>query len=89
MADEVIRIDTRIDIDDAERDLDSLKKKLQETAKEGKEGFKKASQSIDTADKTIFKVFYLKDIDGWMTNLGHVKGLEQRDEFTKPIHFKF
>lgn len=52
MADEVIRIDTRIDIDDAERDLDSLKKKLQETSKEGKEGFKKASQSIDTADKT-------------------------------------
>lgn len=27
----------------------------------------------------IFKVFYLKNIDGWMTNLGHVKGLEQRD----------
>ena len=52
MADEVIRIDTRIDIDDAERDLDSLKKKLQETASEGKEGFKKASQSIDTADKS-------------------------------------
>ena len=40
-------------------------------------------------DNPIFKVFYLKDIDGWMTNLGHVKGLEQRDEFTKPIHFKF
>ena len=40
-------------------------------------------------DNSIFKVFYLKDIDGWMTNLGHVKGLEQRDEFTKPIHFKF
>ena len=37
----------------------------------------------------IFKVFYLKDIDGWMTNLGHVKGLEKRDEFAKPIHFKF
>ena len=37
----------------------------------------------------IIKVFYLKDIDGWMTNLGHVKGLKQRDEFTKPIHFKF
>ena len=52
MADEVIRIDTRIDIDDAERDLESLKKKLQETSKEGKEGFKKASQSLDTADKT-------------------------------------
>ena len=40
-------------------------------------------------DNPIFKVFYLKDIDGWMTNLGHVKGLEQREEFTKPIHFKF
>ena len=40
-------------------------------------------------DNPIFKVFYLKDIDGLMTNLGHVKGLEQRDEFAKPIHFKF
>ena len=37
----------------------------------------------------IFKVFYLKDIDGWMTNLGHVKGLEKKGEFAKPIHFKF
>ena len=52
MADETIRIDTRIDTDSAERDLESLKKKLHETANEGKEGFKKASQSIDTADKT-------------------------------------
>ena len=26
----------------------------------------------------IFKVFYLKNIDGWMTNLGNVKGLEKR-----------
>ena len=40
-------------------------------------------------DNPIFKVFYLQHIDGWMTNLGHVKGLEQRDEFAKPIHFKF
>ena len=40
-------------------------------------------------DNPIFKVLYLKDIDGWMTNLGNVKGLEQRDEFAKPIHFKF
>ena len=40
-------------------------------------------------DNPIFKVFYLKNIDGWMTNLGHVKGLENRDEFAKPIHFKF
>ena len=40
-------------------------------------------------DNPIFKVFYLKNIDGWMTNLGHVKGLEKRDEFARPIHFKF
>ena len=40
-------------------------------------------------DNPIFKVFYLKNIDGWMTNLGHVKGLENRYEFAKPIHFKF
>ena len=40
-------------------------------------------------DNPIFKVFYLKNIDGWMTNLGHVKGLENRDEFARPIHFKF
>ena len=40
-------------------------------------------------DNPIFKVFYLKDIDGWMSNLGPIKGLEQREEFTKPIQFKF
>ena len=40
-------------------------------------------------DNPIFKVFYLKNIDGWMTNLGHVKGLENKDEFARPIHFKF
>ncbi len=37
----------------------------------------------------IFKVFYLKNIDGWMTNLGNVKCLEKRAEFAKPIHFAF
>ena len=40
-------------------------------------------------DNPIFKVFYLKNIDGWMTNLGHVKGLENRNEFARPIQFKF
>ncbi|MCQ2606245.1 MAG: pyridoxamine 5'-phosphate oxidase family protein [Bacteroidales bacterium] len=40
-------------------------------------------------ENPIFKVFYLKNIDGWMTNLGNVKGLEKRAEFSKPIHFKF
>ena len=38
-------------------------------------------------DNPIFKVFYLKNIDGWVTNLGHVKGLENRDELARPIHF--
>ena len=40
-------------------------------------------------ENPIFKVFYLKTIDGWMTNLGNVKGLEKRTEFAKPIHFEF
>lgn len=43
----------------------------------------------DMRSNPIFKVFYLKDIDGWMTNLGHVKGLEERKDFAKPIHFHF
>ena len=40
-------------------------------------------------ENPIFKVFYLKKIDGWMTNLGNVKGLGKRAEFAKPIHFAF
>ena len=52
MADEVIRIDTRIDTDSAERDLDELKKKLKDTSAEGKKGFNEASKSLDVADKS-------------------------------------
>lgn len=52
MADEVIRIDTRIDTDSAERDLDELKKKLKDTSAEGKKGFNEASQSLNVADKS-------------------------------------
>ena len=40
-------------------------------------------------ENPIFKVFDLKNMDGWMTNLGNVKGLEKRAEFSKPIHFEF
>ncbi len=40
-------------------------------------------------DNPIFKVFFLKNIDGWLTNLGNVKGLEQRSGFAQPVHFKF
>lgn len=43
----------------------------------------------DMCNNPIFKVFYLKNIDGWMTNLGHVKGLEQKAEFARPVHFRF
>jgi len=43
----------------------------------------------DKKDDTIFKVFYLRNIDGWMTNLGNVKGLDKKDGFAKPIHFSF
>lgn len=52
MADETIRIDTRIDTDSAERDLDELKKKLKDTSTEGKKGFNEASQSLNVADKS-------------------------------------
>ena len=31
----------------------------------------------------------LENIDGWMNDYIHVKGLEKRDEYSKPIHFKF
>lgn len=43
----------------------------------------------DMRDNPIFKVFYLRNIDGWLTNLGNVKGLEKRAGFAKPVHFKF
>ena len=43
----------------------------------------------DMRQNPIFKVFYLKDIDGWMTNLGSIKGLERRAGFAAPIHFQF
>ena len=37
----------------------------------------------------LFKVFYLKNICGSLNNLGHVKGLEERNDFSKPIEFSF
>ena len=43
----------------------------------------------DMRTNPVFKVFYLKHIDGWMTNLGNVKGLEKKADFAKPIHFQF
>lgn len=43
----------------------------------------------DRKDRSIFKVFYLRGIRGQMSNLGHVKGLEDRDGFSKPLDFEF
>ena len=40
-------------------------------------------------DNPIFKVFYLKNICGSVNNLGHVKGLTERNDFSKPIGFSF
>lgn len=37
----------------------------------------------------LFKVFYLKNIHGILTNLGHVRGLEERTDMDKPITFEF
>ena len=35
----------------------------------------------------IFKVFYLKNMDGWMNNLGNVKELEKRAECASFLQF--
>lgn len=43
----------------------------------------------DMRTNPIFKVFYLTHIDGWMTNRGHVKGLEDKEGFARPLHFQF
>ena len=43
----------------------------------------------DNPDHPLFKVFYLKNIKGSMNNLGHVKGLEERQDFARPIDFHF
>ena len=40
-------------------------------------------------DHPLFKVFYLKDVQGSMNNLGHVRGLEDRKNFARPIEFQF
>ena len=37
----------------------------------------------------LFKVFYLKNICGSVNNLGHVKGLEERNDFSRPIEVSF
>lgn len=66
MADETIRIDTRIDTDSAERDLDELKKKLKDTSAEGKKGFNEAGKALDTADKST------KGLTSSMSALGKV-----------------
>ena len=36
----------------------------------------------------LFKTFYLKNIQGSMNNLGHVKGLEDRKDFARPVEFR-
>lgn len=37
----------------------------------------------------LLRVFYLRDITGSMNNLGHVKGLQDRDDFGKQVSFHF
>ena len=43
----------------------------------------------DNPKNPIFKVFYLKNIQGSLSNLGHVKGLEERENFLPIVEFKF
>lgn len=40
-------------------------------------------------DNPIFKVFYLRNIEGVLANLGHVRGREDRPGFKKPVNFSF
>lgn len=42
----------------------------------------------DDVDNPIFKVFYLKNVKGSLNNLGHVKGLEDKENFAKPVFFE-
>lgn len=43
----------------------------------------------ENPDNPIFKVFYLKNIKGSMNNnLGHVKGLKDNNNFSKPEQFE-
>ncbi len=43
----------------------------------------------DDPNNSIFKVFYLKNIQGSLSNLGHVKGLKERENFSPVLEFKF
>ena len=38
-------------------------------------------------ENPIFKIFYLKNIHGSLANLGHVKGLEEKKDFARPVEF--
>lgn len=42
----------------------------------------------DDIDNPIFQVFYLKEVKGSFNNLGHVKGLEDKENFARPVFFE-
>ncbi len=42
----------------------------------------------DDIGNPIFKVFYLRNIKGSFNNLGHVKGLEDKENFARPVWFE-
>lgn len=66
MADNVIRIDTRIDTDSAERDLDNLDKKITTVARDAHGRFVKAGTAIDSASTST------KGLTSSMSALGKV-----------------
>ncbi|MBR3813853.1 MAG: pyridoxamine 5'-phosphate oxidase family protein [Spirochaetaceae bacterium] len=43
----------------------------------------------NNSEHPLFKVFYLKNIHGSLNNLGHVKGLAERKDFSPIIEFEF
>ncbi len=65
-----------------------------EQTHEIKKGIMKKSPIVhelynNNPEHPLFKVFYLKNIRGSLNNLGHVKGLDERDNFTPVVEFEF
>lgn len=78
-----IRFSAEVIFPDESEETFRIKEAIMQKSKIVKELYKNNPQNL------IFKVFYLKNIRGSLTNLGHVKGLEERKDFSPVIVFEF